>query len=69
MGEIFTMVGAAVESANAQARELSRKHGHTIAIVTTDKSGVFLGWASVPQDLAPNDTLAGRWRNGERVEV
>jgi hypothetical protein len=69
MGTIHTMVGAAVESAQEQAKELSFKHGHTIAIVTTDKSGAFLAWASVPQDLAPNDTLAGRWRDGERVEV
>ncbi|MCK9361894.1 hypothetical protein M0Q28_06790 [Patescibacteria group bacterium] len=69
MGTIHTMVGAAVESANKQARKLSLKHGHTVAIVTTDKSGAFLAWATVPQDLAPNEMLAGRWKDGERVQV
>ncbi|MCK9361659.1 hypothetical protein M0Q28_05580 [Patescibacteria group bacterium] len=69
MGTIHTLVGAAVEAANEEARRLSLKHGHTVAIVTTDKSGMFLAWATVPQDLAPNEMLAGRWRDGERVSV
>jgi hypothetical protein len=72
MGTIHAVVGLAVESANAQARELSRKRptGNVMAIVTKDGQGkVFLAWPSVEQILAPNDTMAGLWRNGVKIKV
>jgi hypothetical protein len=69
MGTIHTLVGAAVEAANEEARELSLKYGTMFAIVTTDKSGAFLAWATVPQNLASNDMLAGTWKNGKRVAI
>lgn len=62
-------VGAAVESANEQARVLSLKHPGIIqAIITVDKpSGAILAWATTGQKLARNETEAGRWLNGVKA--
>jgi hypothetical protein len=63
---IHTTVGLAVHDANVQARELSIKRPKELimAVVTHDKSGVFLSWASPQQDLADNEVEAGWWKNG-----
>jgi hypothetical protein len=72
MGTIHTSVGLAVDSANTQARALSRERPkeNIMAIVSKDGQGkVFLAWPSVEQILAPNDTMAGLWRNGVKIKV
>ena len=72
MGEIYTTVGLAVDSANEQARELSRKRPreNIMAIITRDTAPakVFLAWSTTEQNLAPNDTLAGLWKNGVKLK-
>lgn len=69
MGTIHSVVGSAVESAQRQARDVSLRFGEAIAIVTRDRSGVFLAWASTPQSLAKNELLAGRWRDGRKLPL
>jgi hypothetical protein len=64
---IHTLVGLAVDDANAQARELSRKRqGLIMAVVTKDRSGVFIAWATPEQIMADNDTECGWWKGGRK---
>ena len=70
MGEIYTTVGQAVESANAQARELSRKHkGLIMAVVTRDTGPkrLFLSWATPEQVMAANETECGWYKGGVKL--
>ena len=65
---IHTHVIDAVEDANRQAQVLSLKHpGLIMAVVTKDRSGKILSWATTEQYLASNETEVGFWTNGVKL--
>ena len=70
---IHTTVGLAVEDANRMARLLSlkRPRENIMAIVSRDTGPgkVFLSWSTIEQNLAPNDTLCGLWKNGVKIGI
>jgi hypothetical protein len=69
MGTLHTAVGLAVDAANDEARITSLKYRdkRTIAVVTHDRSGVFLAWSTTEQALSDNEVPAGWWENGVKI--
>ena len=64
---IYTFVSLAVADANRQAREISMDHaGLIMAVVTHDRSGIFVSWATTEQKLADNEVECGWWRHGKK---
>jgi len=68
--KIYGVYALASDDANRTARVLSIAYpGDTIlAVVTADTSGLYIGWATTEQALAANETRAGVWRDGQRIE-
>ena len=65
---IYTVVGFAVDDANELARvESLERPEKVVAIVTHDKSGVFLSWCSTEQRLHEHEIPVGWWKNGKRI--
>ena len=68
---IYTVVGAAVEDANAQAKLLSTdqrmKDKLIQAVISRDRSGVFLSWATPEQRMGEADTECGWWKGGIKL--
>jgi len=70
MSTITRICALAADDANRIARVLSlaRPGENIISVVTADASGLYIGWATIEQALAPNETRAGAWRDGQRIE-